>query len=234
MRVRSNLIVAVLTGTALPAIGAEPPTAAPGYLQDSNGRVVMSSAGACWHTGYWTPAQAVVVGCDGVLAKAVPIPPPAPRVEAPPAAQPAPPPAVEAPPLVLPPTEPAPAAAKRPPTEKITLDTDTYFDFDKATLKPEGQRKLDEIATRLKQMELEVVVATGHTDSIGTENYNEILSRRRAAAVKNFLESRSLPADRIHIDAKGEKEPVASNASRDGRAKNRRVEVEVVGKKPRD
>lgn len=234
MRVRSNLIVAILTSTALPAIGAEPPTAAPGYLQDSDGRVVMTSAGACWHTGYWTPAQAVVVGCDGVLAKAVPIQPPAPSAEAPPSAQPAPSPAVEAPPLVLPPAEPAPAAAKHPPTEKVTLDTDTYFDFDKATLKPEGQRKLDEIATRLKQMELEVVVATGHTDSIGTENYNEILSRRRAEAVKTFLESRSLPADRIHIDARGEKQPVASNASRDGRAKNRRVEVEVVGKRPRD
>jgi OOP family OmpA-OmpF porin len=134
----------------------------------------------------------------------------------------------------LPPAEPAPAAVKRPPPEKITLDTDTYFDFDKASLKPEGQRKLDEIASRLKQMELEVVVATGHTDSIGTEKYNENLSRRRAAAVKSFLESRGLPADRIHTDGKGEKQPVASNATRDGRAKNRRVEVEVVGKKTRD
>jgi OOP family OmpA-OmpF porin len=234
MRVRSNLIMAILTGTTLPVMGAEPPTAAPGYVQDSNGRVVTSSTGACWHTGYWTLAQAVVVGCDGVLAKAVPIPPPAPKVEVPPPAPPAPPPAVEAPPLVLPPAEPAPAAVKRPPPEKITLDTDTYFDFDKATLKPEGQRKLDEIATRLKQMELEVIVATGHTDSIGTEKYNENLSRRRAAAVKTFLESRDLPADRIHIDAKGEKQPVASNATRDGRAKNRRVEVEVVGEKSRD
>lgn len=234
MHVRSSLIIAILTGAALPAVGAEPPTAAPGYLQDSNGRVVMSSTGACWHTGYWTTAQAVVVGCDGVLAKAVPIPPPAPRVEAPPAAPPSPPPAAEAPPLVLPPAEPAPAAAKRPPTEKITLDTDTYFDFDKANLKPEGQRKLDEIASRLNQMELEVVVATGHTDSVGMENYNENLSQRRAAAVKTFLESRGLPAERIHIDAKGETQPVASNATREGRAQNRRVEVEVVGKKPRD
>jgi OOP family OmpA-OmpF porin len=134
----------------------------------------------------------------------------------------------------LPPSEPAPAAAKRPPPEKITLDTDTYFDFDKASLKPEGQRKLDEIASRLTQMALEVVVATGHTDSIGTDKYNENLSRRRAEAVKTFLESRGLPADRIHTDAQGEKQPVASNTTRDGRAKNRRVEVEVVGEKTRN
>lgn len=234
MRVRSNLIMAILMGTAWPVMGAEPPTAVPGYIQDSNGRVILSGTGACWHSGYWTPAQAVVVGCDGVLAKAVPIPLPEPRVEVPPPAPPAPPPVVESPPLVLPPSEPVPAAAKRPPPEKITLDTDTYFDFDKASLKPEGQRKLNEIASRLTQMALEVVVATGHTDSIGTEKYNENLSRRRAEAVKTFLESRGLPADRIHIDAKGEKQPVASNTTRDGRAKNRRVEVEVVGEKTRD
>jgi OOP family OmpA-OmpF porin len=147
---------------------------------------------------------------------------------------PPPPPVVEAPPLVLPPAEPEPAPARRPPPEKITLDTDTYFDFDKAELKPNGQRKLDEIAARLQKMQLEVVVAVGHTDSIGTEQYNENLSRRRAEAVKAFLENRGLPADRIHIDGKGESQPVASNATREGRAKNRRVEVEVVGKKIKD
>lgn len=229
MRVRSNLIVAVLAGAALPVIGAEPPTAGPGYVQDSSGRVVMSSGGACWHSGTWTPAQAVIVGCDGVLAKAVSIAPPV--VEAQPPAPPIPPPLVEQPPLVLPPAEPP---AKRPPPEKITLDTDTYFDFDKANLKLDGLRKLDEIASRFKQMELEVVVAVGHTDSMGSAKYNENLSRRRAAAVKTFLESRGLQADRIHTDGKGESQPVASNATGEGRAKNRRVEVEVVGKKVRD
>jgi len=234
MRVRSNLMIAFLAGTSLPVMGAEPPAAAPGYIQDSSGRVVMSSTGACWHSGYWTPAQAVVVGCDGVLAKAIPITPPVPRAEVQPPPPPLPPPVVEAPPLVLPPAEPEPAPARRPPPEKITLDTDTYFDFDKAELKPNGQRKLDEIAARLQKMQLEVVVAVGHTDSIGTEQYNENLSRRRAEAVKAFLENRGLPADRIHIDGKGESQPVASNATREGRAKNRRVEVEVVGKKIKD
>lgn len=138
----------------------------------------------------------------------------------------------ESPPLILPPAEPEPA--KRPPPEKITLDTDTYFDFDKADLKPDGQRKLDDIAARLKTMELEVVVAVGHADATGTAKYNENLSRRRAEAVRTFFVSHGLPADRIHIDGKGENQPVASNATREGRAKNRRVEVEVVGKKVRD
>jgi OOP family OmpA-OmpF porin len=146
--------------------------------------------------------------------------------------QPPAPPVAEGPPLVLLP--PAVVAASRPTVEKITLDTDTYFDFDKAELKPDGERKLDVIASRLKAMKLEVMVAVGHADAIGPAEYNEILSRRRAESVKMFFESRGFPADRIHIDGKGESQPVASNTTRDGRAKNRRVEVEVVGTQPRE
>ena len=228
MRVRSNLIMAILASSSLPALSAEPPIAAPGYVQDSSGKVVMSGSGACWHTSDWTPAKAVVVGCDGVLAKAIPIPPPPPTAQT----QPPEPPVAEGPPLVLLPF--AVVAASRPAVEKITLDTDTYFDFDKAELKPDGERKLDVIASRLKELKLEVMVAVGHADAIGTAEYNENLSRRRAESVKMFFESRGFPADRIHIDGKGESQPVASNATRDGRAKNRRVEVEVVGEQPQE
>ena len=228
MRVRSNLIIAITVSSILPALSAEPLVAAPGYVQDTNGNVVMSGSGVCWHTSEWTPAKAVVVGCDGVLAKAIAIPPPPPTAQTQPPA----PPAAEGPPLVLLP--PAAVIASRPTREKITLDTDTYFDFDKAELKPDGERKLDVIASRLKAMKLEVMVAVGHADAIGTANYNENLSRRRANSVKMFFESRGFPADRIHIDGKGESQPVASNATRDGRAKNRRVEVEVVGEQPQE
>ena len=228
MRVRSNLIIAITVSSILPALSAEPPVAAPGYVQDANGNVVMSGSGLCWHTSDWTPAKASVVGCDGVLAKAIPIPPPPPTAQTQPPA----PPLAEEPPLVLLP--PAVVAASRPTVEKITLDTDTYFDFDKAELKPDGERKLDVIASRLKAMKLEVMVAVGHADAIGPAEYNEILSRRRAESVKMFFESRGFPADRIHIDGKGESQPVASNTTRDGRAKNRRVEVEVVGTQPRE
>ena len=226
MRVRPILIMAMMASSTLPALSAEPPVAASGYVQDTNGKVVMSGSGACWHTGDWTPAKAVVVGCDGVLAKAVPIPPP------PPTAQAQPPEPAEPPPVVLLPPEPV--SVSRPVIEKITLDTDTYFDFDKAELKPDGERKLEVIASRLQEMKLEVMVAVGHADATGKADYNENLSRRRAEAVKMFFESRGFSADRIHIDGKGESQPVASNATRDGRAKNRRVEVEVVGTRPRE
>ena len=228
MRVRSNLIMAVITSSSLPALSVEPPVAGPGNVQDSNGKVVMSGSGACWHTGDWTPAKSIVVGCDGVLAKAVPIPPPPPTA----AAEPPSPPVTAQPPLVLLPPEPV--SASQPATEKITLDTDTYFDFDKAELKPDGERKLDVIAARLKELKLEVMVAVGHADATGKAEYNASLSRRRAEAVKMFFESRGFPTDRIHIDGKGESQPIASNATRDGRAKNRRVEVEVVGIRARD
>lgn len=228
MRVRSPLIMAVLACSSVSTLSAESPVAAPGYVQDSSGKVVMSGSGACWHTSDWTPAKAVIVGCDGVLAKATPIPPPPPGAQS---QLPAPP-TIEEPPLALVPPEPV--KASRPAVEKITLDTDTYFDFDKATLKPDGQRRLDVIAARLKQMQLEVMVAVGHTDATGPAEYNESLSRRRAEAVKIYFESCGFSADRIHIDGKGESQPIASNATRDGRAKNRRVEVEVVGTRPRE
>ena len=147
------------------------------------------------------------------------------------------------PPVVVPPSAPsAPAAeiapqgneaAGRPTSEKITLDTDTYFDFDKSTLKPDGERKLRELAQRLSSMNLEVVVATGHTDWTGSDAYNQKLSERRASAVKQFLEGQGLPGKRIFTEGKGKKQPVASNHTREGRAKNRRVEVELVGTRSR-
>ncbi len=125
--------------------------------------------------------------------------------------------------------EPAP---EEPRTEKVTLATDAYFDFDKAVLKAEGQRKLDELASRLLKTKLEVVVATGHTDWTGPDSYNKKLSQRRAQAVKEYLASKGVPADRIFTEGKGEQQPVATNKTREGRAQNRRVEVEVVGTRP--
>jgi OOP family OmpA-OmpF porin len=185
----------------------------PAYLKDSSGSAVLSNNGECWHTGAWSSKLANIVGCDGVLAKATPIPQPPPRAEA------------------LPPAEPPPPilVEKEPVSEKVTLDTDTFFDFDKAELKEEGRARLTELATRLGGMTVEVIVAVGHTDSTGPESYNQKLSERRAQAVKEFLLSQSMPADRIYSQGKGESQPLASNANRQGRAENRRVEVEVVG-----
>ncbi len=124
---------------------------------------------------------------------------------------------------------PVPAAAEAPSAEKVTFEADTFFDFDKFTLKPAGKAKLEDLVSKLSGTDIEVVLATGHTDSVGSASYNQKLSVRRANAVKAFLVSKGIPADRIFTEGKGESKPVASNKTSEGRAKNRRVEVEVVG-----
>ena len=96
-------------------------------------------------------------------------------------------------------------------------------------LKPAGRQALDEMVSNLGGMDLEVAIAVGHTDSIGTDAYNQKLSMRRAEAVKAYLKSKGVDANRIYTEGKGENQPIATNKTREGRAKNRRVEVEVVG-----
>ena len=116
-----------------------------------------------------------------------------------------------------------------PTSEKVSFAADAFFDFDKATLKPEGKSKLDQLAAQLGGINLEVIIAVGHTDSVGTDAYNQKLSVRRADAVKSYLVSKGVESNRVYTEGKGEKQPVASNATAEGRAKNRRVEIEVVG-----
>ena len=113
--------------------------------------------------------------------------------------------------------------------EKITYSAETLFDFDKSVLKPEGRRVLDELVEKVQGINLEVMVAIGHTDSIGSEAYNQRLSERRANAVRAYLTSKGIENDRIATEGKGELQPVASNKTKAGRAQNRRVEIEVVG-----
>jgi len=165
----------------------------------------------CWRDANWTPATAAK-GCDGAL---VPPPPPPPPV-----AQPAPPPA----------PAPAPAPAPQPPAAtKVTYAADAFFDFDKSVLKPEGKAKLDDLVGKVKGINLEVIIAVGHTDSVGSDAYNQKLSVRRAEAVKAYLVSKGIEKNRVYTEGKGEKQPVADNRTAEGRAKNRRVEIEVVG-----
>jgi len=165
----------------------------------------------CWRDANWTPATANQA-CDGALKPAAaPVPAPAPA----PGAAPAP--------------APAPAVVPVPVSEKVTFSADTFFDFDKAVLKPEGKAKLDDIVSKVGGVNLEVIIAVGHTDSIGTDAYNQRLSVRRAEAVKAYLVSKGIEKNRVYTEGKGEKQPVADNKTSAGRAKNRRVEVEVVG-----
>lgn len=116
-----------------------------------------------------------------------------------------------------------------PTATKVVLNADTFFDFDKDTLKPEGRQVLDQVAAQANSINLETLIAVGHTDSIGTEQYNQGLSERRANTVKQYLVSKGIDSNRIYTEGKGELQPVASNATREGRAQNRRVEIEIVG-----
>jgi OOP family OmpA-OmpF porin len=125
----------------------------------------------------------------------------------------------------------APAAAAAPTAEKVTYSADAFFDFDKAVLKPEGKATLQTLVAKLKDTDIEVIVATGHTDWTGSESYNVKLSMRRAKAVKAFLVSKGIPEARVFVEGKGESQPTADNHTKDGRAKNRRVDIEVVGTK---
>jgi OmpA-OmpF porin, OOP family len=111
----------------------------------------------------------------------------------------------------------------------VTYAADAFFDFDKAVLKPEGKAKLADLADKVGGVNLEVVIAVGHTDSIGTDGYNQALSVRRAEAVKAYLVSKGIESNRVYTEGKGESQAVADNKTKEGRAKNRRVEVEVVG-----
>ena len=195
------------------------------YLTDSAGNAVRGGAGECWRAGIWTPALANLVGCDGVMAKALPVVSPAEAPEQ----------------LATSPTEtdvvPEQAmdsTSTQEASEKISFDTETLFDFDKSTLKNEGRQRLDLLASRLMDSVVQVVVALGHTDSMGTQAYNQQLSEKRARAVADYLSNKGIPNEKIFTEGRGGSQPIASNSSEAGRALNRRVDIEVVTARARE
>ena len=196
------------------------------YVIDQRDVVAKSGFGLCWRTGYWTPAAAAKdkAGCEcdkDLLPKDVCEPKAAPAAAQTPA-----------------------AAGPKPAGEKITLAADALFDFDKAVLRPEGKAKLDDVAAKAKQLKIEVILAVGHTDRIGKDAYNQKLSEKRAAAVKEYLVSKGFEANRVYTEGKGEKQPVTGDkckslGAESGKNKklvdclqpDRRVDIEVIGTK---
>ena len=195
------------------------------YVIDGRGVVAMDPFGLCWRTNYWTPAAAATdpngCACDKDLLPKEVCEPKMAKAAAPVAA----------------PAKPMAPAAK-PMGEKITVAADALFDFDKATLRPEGKKKIDEVAAKANQLVLEVVIAVGHADRIGGAAYNQKLSEKRAAAVKDYMVSKGIPANRVYTEGKGSKQPVTKPGECKGPKSpkvisclqpDRRVDIEIIG-----
>ncbi|MGZ5790422.1 MAG: OmpA family protein, partial [Burkholderiaceae bacterium] len=125
-------------------------------------------------------------------------------------------------------------------TKKVSFSAEDLFAFDKSELKPEGKAKLDQLITDLKSTDNEAIVATGHTDRIGNQKYNQKLSERRANSVRNYLIAGGIAADTIRAEGRGETQPVTKAGDCKGPVSNklkaclqpdRRVEVEVAATK---
>src|SRR5574343_419567 len=216
--VKKSLVVALLAGIGFSAVAQERV-----YLIDQRDVVAKSGFGLCWRDGYWTPAAAAAdkAGCEcdkDLLPKETCEP------KAGAAAAPA-----------------APAAAGvKPSGEKITVAADALFDFNKAVLRPEGKAKLDELVSKAKAIKLEVILAVGHTDRLGGDAYNQKLSEKRAAAVKEYLVAKGVEANRVYTEGKGEKQPVTGDKCKGDKKTaslisclqpDRRVDIEVIGTK---
>lgn len=188
--------------------GAQTNPADTGYLTDQRGTVVRSGFGLCWHTGFGPAVP--TPECDGVVA-------PAPMAKA---------------------VEPVPPVAAKPASQKVTLDADTLFDFNKATLRPAGRAALDDFLAKSKDLNPETITVVGHADRFGSAAYNQRLSERRAAAVKTYLVTKGIEPGRIHAEGRGETQPVTKAGQCDGAKSakvvaclqpDRRVDIEVVG-----
>ena len=158
-------------------------------------------------------------GCAATPEPAPPAPAPAPA----PRALPTPPP-------------PAPAAAPAPKAEKVTTASTVNFDFDRYVIRPDARSKLDDLVGKLRTVNLEVVIAVGHADRLGSDAYNMKLSVRRADSVKAYLVSKGIAAGRVYTEGKGERQPVKDCKGAKKTKEliaclepNRRVETEAVG-----
>lgn len=196
--------VAVASGSALAGVTPN--------LTDSQGQPVRDGSGGCVQSSGIEHPDCMPKKDAPAPKGATPAKPTAPAAPAKPAA---------------PAGKPAPASVK----QAIVIQADALFDFDKSVVRPDGKKRIDDALAKLAGVDVEMVIATGHTDSVGTDAYNQKLSERRAAAVKAYLVSKGIPASKITTIGKGESQPVATNKTAEGRQKNRRVDIEFKGVK---
>lgn len=198
------LVVASLS-SALLVIGsthAADRDTADGYLVDSAGDVVRSSSGDCWHTSTFTPANATIVGCDGVTLK--------PKVEV-----------IKGQGTGMVSTTVVPAATL------FAFDSATLTDESKSALEEYIAAYRVDLRPELAKAYEGVII--GYTDSTGDPEYNLDLSLRRAQAVRDYLVETGVPADKLRVIGRGKADPIAPNTTAEGRAQNRRVEIVVIG-----
>jgi OOP family OmpA-OmpF porin len=204
----STLSVAAVVALTLSPITAAH-SAACTHVRDSAGEPVMDGSKTCVHTGTFK-GEETEVKCGA---------------EAPKVAE------------VAKPAEPAPAPAPAPApvqavTERITVDGNALFAVNSAALTANGKANIDTVIDKLSTFDsIDSIIVTGHTDSTGSSAYNQGLSERRAASVRDYMVSRGVDAGKISSSGKGEEEPIADNKTKAGRAENRRVEIDVVGNK---
>ncbi|OGB26758.1 MAG: hypothetical protein A3I66_21615 [Burkholderiales bacterium RIFCSPLOWO2_02_FULL_57_36] len=215
---QSALIVVFSAAAFAPATGMAQAVNDPGHWYNSQGIVWKNSTGLCWRSGAWTPANATPE-CDPELMAKAEVPAEK-RAEIPPPAA-------------------APTPAKLQ-TRKITFSAEELFDFDKAVLKPAGKAGLDNLTNEINGVNYEAVLVSGHTDRIGSNQYNQKLSERRSNAVKAYLISKGIPDSRITSAGMGESQPVTKIGDCKGPVSkkliaclqpDRRVEVDVTGSK---
>ena len=152
--------------------------------------------------------------CGGLAYLMTEDPKPKPEPKAKPAPPPPPPP---------PPEKPKPA----PKVERTIILDDVLFDFDKSNVKPEAAAILDRLVAFMNENKDKRVSLSGHTDNVGTDAYNQRLSERRTASVQDYVVKKGVSSERVSGQGFGESKPIADNKTREGRAKNRRVEIKV-------
>jgi OOP family OmpA-OmpF porin len=214
------ILAAFIPLTIAPMIGMTADFSKKGEWVNATNTNWKTSAGECWRSSSWTPANATAE-CDPGLFK---------KAEIAPA------------PIVVAAAEPAPASAPAPAplqteVRKLTFNAQDLFAFDKSELKPEGKEKLNQLADDLNHTQNNSIVATGYADRIGNKKYNQKLSERRAESVRSYLISKGISSDLVRAEGKGEADPVTQAGDCKGpRSKkviaclqpNRRVEVAVT------